>query len=106
MSNNGTDAELEESLFHMELTNFLTKLTFHQQIKVVSLVNKGRNVNLQTTRIPKSVQDINHFYMKSKHSIYKNIPTPKVCAYDNHVFVTIEELIENVLALGLPISWT
>lgn len=105
MSNTGTYAELEESLFHIELTNFLTKLTFNQQVKVVSLINKGRNVSLQTTRIPKSVQDINHFYMKSKHSIYKNIPTPKVCAYDNHACVTIEELIENILALGLPISW-
>ena len=105
MSIKGTYASMEESLFHMELTNFLTKLTINQQIKVVSLINKGRKVNFQSTRIPKSVQDINHFYMTSKHSIYKNIPTPKVCSYDNHACVTIEEIIENVLALGLPLSW-
>ena len=43
--------------------------------------------------------------MTSKHSIYNNIPTPKVCSYDNHACVTIEEIIENVLALGLPLSW-
>ena len=34
MSINGTYASMEESLFHMELTNFLTKLTINQQTKL------------------------------------------------------------------------
>ena len=104
MSNTGTYAAMEESLFYMELTNFLTKLTVNQQNKVIYLIKKGRNINFQSTRIPKSVKNIKCFYVKSKHSIYKNIPTPKDSAYDNHACATIEDVIDNVLALGLSIS--
>ena len=104
ISSNDTYAPLEESIYHLQLTNFLKNLTVTQQNKMMSLINKSNKINLQMTRIPKSVKDINCFYMKSKHSIYKNIPTPKVLAYDNHACVTIEDIIENVLSLGLRIS--
>ena len=104
MSSKATYAPIQETLFHMELTNFLSNLTVRNQVKIISLLNKSRNIQFHTTRIPRSVKDLNTFYMKSKHSIYKNIPSPSIKAYDNHACVSIEDLINNILCIGLPIQ--
>ena len=104
MSSKATYAPIQETLFHMELTNFLSNLTVRNQVKIISLLNKSRNIQFHTTRIPRSVKDLNTFYMKSKHSIYKNIQSPSIKAYDNHACVSIEDLINNILCIGLPIQ--
>ena len=95
---------MKEAMFHMDLTNFLTKIPVSQQNKLIDLLNRARNIEMQCSRIPRTTKDVNLFYLKSKYSIYKNIPTPKVNAYDNHACVSLEDILENILALGSPIS--
>lgn len=104
MSTKGSYAPVQETLFHLELTNFLTNFTVKNQLKIISLMNRSRNIKLESTRIPRSMKDMNNFYMKSKYSIYKNIPIPKIIPFDNHACVSIEDLINNVLCIGLPIQ--
>ena len=86
------------------MTNFLTNFTVKNQLKIISLMNRSRNIKFESTRIPRSMKDMNDFYMKSKFSIYKNIPVPKIISFDNHAYVSIEDLINNVLCIGLPIK--
>ena len=66
-------AQMEEILFHMDMTAFLSKFTLDNQLKIISLVNQSRNIQFHTSRIPRSLKDINSFYIKSQHSIYKNV---------------------------------
>ena len=66
MSTKGSYAPIQETLFHLELTNFLTNFTVKNQIKIISLVNRSRNIKFDSTRIPRSMKDMNNFYMKSK----------------------------------------
>ena len=102
-SDKGSFAVIEETLFHMDMTNFLSKFTLDNQLKIISLVNQSRNIQFHTSRVPRSIKDINSFYMKSQHSIYKNIPIPKIISYDNHACVSIEHVINNVMSIGLPL---
>ena len=85
------------------MTNFLCKFTLDDQLKIISLVNQSRKIQFHTSRIPRSLKDLNSFYMKSQHSIIKNVPSPKIISYDNHACVSIEHVINNVLSIGLPL---
>ena len=82
---------------------FLSKLTLDDQLKIISLVNQSRKIQFHNSRIPRSLKYLNSFYMKSQHSIIKNVPSPKIISYDNHACVYIEHVIYNVLSIGLPL---
>ena len=97
-------SSMEEAIFHMDLTNFLTKIPSTYQNKLIGLLNRARNIDMKCTRIPRTTKDVNLFYLKSRYSIYKNIPTPKVNAYYDHACVSLEDILDNVLAFGSPIS--
>ena len=95
---------MEEAIFHIHLTNFLTKIPTTYQNKLIGLLNRARNIEMQCTKIPRTTKDVNMFYLKSKCSIYKNIPTPKANTYINHACLSLEDILDNVLAFGSPIS--
>ena len=99
----GSLSQIEETLFHVDMTIFLSKLTLDDQLEIISLVNQSRKIQFHNSRIPRSLKDLNSFYMKSQHSIIKNVPSPKVISYDNHACVSIEHVINNVLSIGFAI---
>ena len=96
-------SQIEETLFHVDMTIFLSKLTLDDQLKIISLINQSRKNQFLTSRIPRSLKDLNSFYMKSQHSIIKNVLSPKIISHDNHACVSIEHVIHNVLSIGLPL---
>ncbi len=58
----------------------------------------------ETTKIPSSISDIRKFYTTGKYSIYQNLPTPKIFQLDNHACVSISDIINYSLAIGIEID--
>ena len=45
--------------------------------------------------------DVNRIYMTGIHSIYQNIPHPKIFTYDGHACVHICDVIEHMVDHGI-----
>ena len=94
---------LDETLYHIEICEFLSKITTDQQLQFLQILNKSQRMTFTRTRIPTTMDDIRKFYTYNKYSILQNIPRPVVEEIDNHAVVSIKSVIEHVLALGVNI---
>ena len=67
-------------------------------------MNEIISKKFDTTKIPSSISDIRKFYTTGKYSIYQNLPTPKIFQLDNHACVSISDIIDYSLAIGIEID--
>ena len=105
-SNNiSTVANMKESNLHLNITHFCSTLTQTQQSDFASivacLVSKD---TFHNTRPTMSYNDITKYYTNSQFSIYKNIPSPNVFMLDDHACVSIESIINHMLAFGIKLN--
>ena len=88
----------EEIAFHLNITNFCTKLSESQQYQLTDIIHQLMSNNFVKTRPPTSFHDLQKFYLSGKHSIYKNIPCPVVTSFDNHACVALPDVVTFALA--------
>jgi len=55
--------------------------------------------------ISKSVQDMRWMYMEGSYAILNNLPYPNVHRIDDHAYVSMCEIIRDMLAKNIPIDW-
>ena len=100
-------ANKEEALYHLQVGNFCQTLSLHQQKTFASILSKTRiQDQFQVTRAPMSIFDINKFYTKNKNSIFQNLPSPTPMVFNNHVYVSLESVIDHFLAFGFDVNST
>ena len=98
-------ANEEETNLHLKITHFCSKITQDLQKDFASILSSILSTGtFQNTRPPMSYNDITTFYTSSKHSIYKNIPSPDVFLTDNHACVTIESIVSHMLSFGVNLN--
>ena len=97
-------SSLHEALFHLRNTYFCSQLTENQQKEFGYILSEIISKKFETTKIPSSISDIRKFYIKGKFSIYQNLPTPKIFQLDNHACVSISDIIDYSLAIGIEID--
>ena len=104
--NNSTKkASKNESDLHIDIAYLCNRLTEDDQYLFSSIVNRLTSTHIfESTRPPLNYSDICSFYTKSKHSILENIPTPRAFEKDNHSCVSIESIINHLLAFGVHFS--
>ena len=94
-----------ESNLQLNITHFCSSLTQNQQKDFASIIASVLNPDSFTsTRPPMSFNDINKFYISSQSSIFKNIPSPNIFEFDNHACVSIESIINHMLAFGVELN--
>jgi len=72
------DITTEEMEFHLSLTDLCCNMTERKQQQFSNLLNQLVSINFNITRPPTSFHDLQKLYLSGKHSIYKNMPVPKV----------------------------
>ena len=93
----------DEALFHIDVCDLLLKLKSSQQHQLLRILNNAKVTSMQSTRIPRSLADVRNFYTENQKSIIQNMPIPNTFEYDNHVCVTINDIINHVLLLGIDV---
>ena len=99
-----SNSSLHEALFHLRTTYFCSHLTENQQKEFALILNDISSKKFETTKIPLSMTDIRKFYTSGKYSIYQNLPTPKTFQLDNHACISISDIIDCSLAIGIEID--
>ena len=104
--NNSTKkASKKESDLHIDIAYLCNRLTEDDQYLFSSVVNRLTSTHIfESTRPPLNYSDICSFYTKSKHSILGNIPSPRAFEKENHSCVSIESIINHLLAFGVQFS--
>ena len=92
------DMTTEEMEFHLGITEFCCNMTEAKQKQFSHLLNQLVSINFNTTRPPTSIFDLQKLYLSGKHSIYKNIPVPKVIEIDSHAYVSLEDILRFLLS--------
>ena len=90
-----------EALFHLKSTQFLSRLSgnMHKDfIEILQLAQKADS--FQCTRIPKSVLEIDKFYLKNKYSLMEQLPVPTMSIKEEHAYVSLTSIIDHFLAFG------
>jgi len=90
---NTIDVNQEETDFHLHMTHFCSGLPEAKQYHLMDIIHQVLSLKFNSTRPPRSYQDLRRFYLSGKHSIYKNIPCPKVTQLDNHACVSLLDII-------------
>ena len=92
---------LDESLFHMKVTDFLSKLSGSMHSDFIDILNGAKASNhFTSTRLPRSTLELDKFYLKGKHSIREQLPTPSIYCNHNHAYVSLSSIIDHFLAFG------
>ena len=90
------DTSYSETKYHLDVATFCQTLDQNQRYHFGRIMNQTMNPNtFKSTKPPKSIQDINAFYMKSKTSIFNAIPTPKILTSIHHAYVTVTSVIDS-----------
>ena len=98
-------ASNEESGLHIDISILCNKLSENDQYLFSSILNRvTQNDIFKITRPPLNYADICKFYTKSKQSININIPSPKVIEVDFHSCVSLESIINHLLAFGVEFN--
>ena len=92
-----------EALFHIDVCDLLLKLQSSQQKQLLRILNNAKTTSLQSSRIPRSLAEVRNFYTDNQKSIIQNMPIPDIFEYDNHVCVTIDDIIKHILLLEIEI---
>lgn len=95
------DTSYNETKYHLDVATFCQTLDQGQRNHFGRIMNQTMDPNtFKATKPPKSLQDINAFYIKGKTSIFNAIPTPQILTSTDHAYVTITSVIEYFLAYG------
>ena len=98
-------ANQKETNLQLHITHFCSSLTQFQQHEFAAIISAVISKDIfNTTRPPMSYHDITKFYTSSQHSIYQNIPSPKVFEMDGHACVNIEDVINHMLSFGIKLN--
>ena len=92
-----------EALLHIDVCDFMLKLSSTQQWQMLRILNTAKMTELQNTRIPRSLSEIRTFYTDNQQSIIQSMPIPKIFQYDNHVCVKINDVLNHILSNGVDI---
>ena len=90
-----------EAAFHLKTTAFLSKLPSRMHsdfIDIIQLAKQGQQ--FQSTRLPKSLLEIDKFYLKSKYCMMEQLPVPTISIKDDHAYVSLISIIDHFLAFG------
>ena len=92
---------IDESTFHLRLANIFTQLPSTLHLDIIQLLNDAKSLQMTSTRLPLSLNDVSRFYTKNKYALYNQLPIPicHVTAY--HAFVHLRSMIEHYVAFGL-----
>lgn len=69
------------------------------------LMAKTTFVEDPTISIPRSMDDAKATCLEGTHAIFANFPIAKVRVIDNHAVVSLDEVIDHMMAHGIPIGW-
>ena len=92
------DIANQEMDFHLNLTDFCCNLTESKQYQLSLLLQQLVLSEFKTTRPPTTYNNLRQIYLTGKHSIYKNVPVPKVTEFDDHAYVSIKDIIKFLLS--------
>ena len=95
-------ASNDEARWHMRTMKHLKTLTEAQQQEFTSTLTASHQPGLfQKTRMPANRSDIHNCCTKSKTSTHNNLPMPKVIDTADHACVSLVDVIDHFLALGI-----
>ena len=97
-------SSIHEALFHLQATHLCSQLIENQQKQLSSLMNDIITKRFDTTKVRDSIADIRKFYTTGKYSIYQNLPCQKTFEKDNHACVSISDILNHSLAMGIKID--
>ena len=55
-------------------------------------------------QLPRNENEIRKYYIESKFSICDNLPIPHIQNLSNHAYVSLIDIIRNILKHGLPLD--
>jgi len=105
-----TDKEAE---FHLKMARFVTGLSMKEQedlayvlLHVYNARAPGEKNIFSATRPPVKTSDFKKFYGSDSRSIASHLPIPVVVKSDdqNHSYVTLTDVIQNMLAAGTAVD--
>ena len=98
-------ANNKESNLHLNITHFCSTLSQSQQNDFASIISCIMSKDMfSSTRPPISYNDITKYYMNSQYSVFRNIPCPSVFEIEDHACVSIENIINHMLAFGIELN--
>ena len=56
---------IEESTFHLQLANILSQLPSTLHLDIIQLLNDAKSLEMTSTRLPLSLNDVSRFYTKT-----------------------------------------
>ena len=103
---------LFETELHLQATRLClsTSNMHHTQIATIfnmlqSCINSSENVKkFDTTRLPTSMAEINKFYISKSTSIRKSLPYPTPKEIENHVYVSLNDVLSHLFAYGTKLN--
>ena len=106
MKDGSINTNLDEVRFHMMLLSLMKDLSSSQQAILVELFRhiQAHPKTFTKTRLPTTISDTSTIYISGKHAIYENIPHPNVFIYKDHACVSLRDIIEHMLAHGVPLG--
>ena len=96
-----------EMVYHLKNTKFIMSLPttkYSEYSSMTSLLSKEMSKEFSFTHPSSSPCHICKYYTKNSYSIVQNIPTPDIFEYDQHVCVSIKQIVALILASGQRID--
>mgnify|MGYP003331706827 CR=1 FL=1 len=96
-----------EMVYHLKNTKFIMSLPttkYYEYSSMTSLLSKETSKEFSFTHPSSSPCHIRKYYTKNSYSIVQNIPTPDIFEYDQHVCVSIKQIVALILASGQRID--
>ena len=91
-----------EALFHLRSLHFLSRLPGNLHTDFIKILQMSQKADsFQCTRIPKSTQEIDKFYLKNKYSLMEQLPLPTMSVKEDHAYVSLTSIIDHFLAFGI-----
>ena len=90
-----------EASFHLKTTAFLSKLPKSMHSDFIDIMLLAQHAQkFQSTRLPKSLLEVDKFYLRSKYCMMEQLPVPTISIMADHAYVSLISIIDHFLAFG------
>ncbi len=111
-SNNSLDkyASMEQTQIIFEMVELLLHLTRKKQKRTMCLIERllkeiSSQKNEVNTRIPTDISEAQAMCLDGRHSVFLNLPGNKVHNINDHAVLSISNVVDHIIGLGVPVEW-
>ncbi len=111
-SNNSLDkyATMEQTHITFKMVELLLHLTRKKQKRTMCLIGRllklfSSQKNEVNTQIPTDISEAQAMCLDGRHSVFLNLPGIKVHNINDHAVLSISNVIDQILGLGVPVEW-